>query len=195
MPNGAASPIVKPLVDYPDDDDDDGEGEVHQVEAHTSAQAIASTGAFSGQTPSPSEPYQTTETPTSPISPAVRTPPERLSEKRRREEDEEDELVKLASGTKRRSSSGSGTHGAAGFLRAKRSLSIGSMTSSDKGPVQGAISSTQASSGGPKKIAINLGLATLKSSPDTDSTVTITTNESNEKENQDDHSHHDNEGG
>ena len=87
--NGVAtSPMLKSLVDYPDDDED----------------------AMDTRPPEPAE--SSTETKLSP-SPMLQTPPpERLSEKRRREEnDDEDELGKLTS-TKRRSSGssiGSGT--------------------------------------------------------------------------------------
>ena len=79
--NGVAtSPMLKSLVDYPDDDE----------------------GAMDTTPPEPAE--KTTEPKLSP-SPMLQTPPpERLSEKRRREEkDDEDELGKLTS-TKRRNS-------------------------------------------------------------------------------------------
>ena len=82
--NGVAtSPMLKSLVDYPDDDED-------------------------AMDTRPPERAETSTEPKLSPSPMLQTPPpERLSEKRRREEnDDEDELGKLTS-TKRRSSSSS----------------------------------------------------------------------------------------
>ena len=91
-PNGA-SPLLKSLVDYPDDDDED---------------VIDGKAQYA---PLDSENRPPTKMAEEPTSPGTKTqmlqtpPPERLSEKRRREEDdEEDELGKLSQ-TKRRSSS------------------------------------------------------------------------------------------
>lgn len=191
MQNGAASPIVKPLVDYPDDDEEDEMDTKPEVGVQ-----------LNQQQPDPvhHDAYLPAETPTTPVSSQTpQTPPERLSEKRRREEDDEDELVKLASGSKRRNSNHS-SPGGAGFLKSKKSLSFGSMTGADKGTTttttQGFLSSTGNVTGGtgPKKIAINLSAATLKSSsalPEPESTVVVTTNE---KENRDTNNHGD-EGG
>jgi protein phosphatase-4 regulatory subunit 3 len=106
--NGAASPLFKPLVDYPEDDDDimmDARAEPPRLQP----------------SPLPDHPLsqQGNEAPSDqPGIPSLiqhnilQSPPERLSEKRRREEDDDDELNKLSSlsGTgsnKRRSSSSS----------------------------------------------------------------------------------------
>lgn len=90
----AASPIIKSLVNYPDDDDDDDGPQPPTIPT----------------APSKLRPSSMLQTP----------PPERLSEKRRREEDnDEDELGKLTV-TKRRnsgssvSSTGSAAHGGGG---------------------------------------------------------------------------------
>lgn len=93
------------------------------------------------------------EVPSTLPSQVVQTPPERLSEKRRREEEDDDELVKLTSGPKRRSSTSSST-GSAGFLRKKRSGSVGSVSV----PIKVAQGDGRPSTGNavPKRIAINL---------------------------------------
>ena len=85
LTNGlASSPMLKSLVDYPDDDDD----------------ALESL---------PSQSLPNSSQPKLSPSPMLQTPPpERLSEKRRREDDDdEDELGKLSTTTKRRNSSSS----------------------------------------------------------------------------------------
>ena len=127
IPNGNASPLAKPLVDYPDDDDDE---------------SIEARGALTPPTPESekenSSPETKTATPpekklqpspeiTSAAESPVQPPPERLSEKRRREEDEEDdELGKLSTGIKRRNSSTNNSSASSlpsiGSLRRKKSL-------------------------------------------------------------------------
>ena len=85
LTNGLApSPMLKSLVDYPDDDDD----------------ALESL---------PSQSLPTNSQPKLSPSPMLQTPPpERLSEKRRRaDDDDEDELGKLSTTTKRRNSGSS----------------------------------------------------------------------------------------
>ncbi|KAL2013738.1 hypothetical protein VTN00DRAFT_1263 [Thermoascus crustaceus] len=147
--NGSASPVVKPLVDYPDDDED-----VMDTKPEPAEEKQQRESTVRGVEPS-------TEAPTTPVSAAP--PPERLSEKRRREEEEDDELVKLSSGPKRRSSSASSTS-SAGFLRRKNSFSSGSTAVTDKGTGQNVPATGTAATGtGPKKIAINLGSSMLKS--------------------------------
>lgn len=98
MINGS-SPVMKPLVDYPDDDEE-------AMDTRAEPGAVL--------TPSPTASEDNNRTPGSdvsgianPLSRLPQIPPERLSEKRRREEDEEDELGKLSSQIKRRSSSAS----------------------------------------------------------------------------------------
>lgn len=149
--NGSASPVVKPLVDYPDDDEDVMDTKPEPAEEKQQRESTV-------RLVEPS-----TEAPTTPVSAAAQPPPERLSEKRRREEEEDDELVKLSSGPKRRSSSASSTS-SAGFLRRKNSFSSGSTAVTDKGTGQNVpAAGTPATGTGPKKIAINLGSSMLKS--------------------------------
>ncbi|KKK25454.1 hypothetical protein ARAM_006344 [Aspergillus rambellii] len=178
IPNGSVSPAVKPLVDYPDDDEEDNDAMDFKPESET--------GSKQGQTTpqpddisnedAPADPAE--ELPSTPVSLAVQTPPERLSEKRRREEEDDDELVKLTFGPKRRSSTNSGP-GTAGMLRKRRSGSIGSMTS-EKGVPQGVNITV---STGPKRIAINLNPSVKSpvaaSGPDT---AECTGNDENEKQ-------------
>jgi protein phosphatase 4 regulatory subunit 3 len=168
--------LVKPLVDYPDDDDEDAmDTKPEDLNPSAETQPLGSAEA---------KEEAPTETTANSASPTVQTPPppERLAEKRRREEEDEDELVKLATGPKRRSSTSSNS--SAGSIR-KKTLSIGSIGSVDKGST-GALGSATGSTP-PKRIAINLG-ATAKSSPsDGDTTCADTvSSESNEKENRDD---------
>lgn len=116
--NGA-SPLIKPLVDYPDDDDD----EAAEAKFHDFGSKSQST---IQNTPPSSSPAATTPSPKpSAAAPVPYSPLERLSEKRRREEDEEDELGKLSL-SKRRSSSLSSTASTNGHpannLRRKKSF-------------------------------------------------------------------------
>ncbi|OJJ58271.1 hypothetical protein ASPSYDRAFT_153321 [Aspergillus sydowii CBS 593.65] len=178
VPNGAASPSVKSLVDYPDDDEEEND-------------AMDTTEAGQKQQPQPEETSNddapadsADDQPSTPVSQIVQTPPERLSEKRRREEEDDDELVKLTSGPKRRSSTSSST-GSAGFLRKKRSSSIGSVMIAEKGAAQGGQGAGNAA---PKRIAINLS-SSVKQSADTTDVPEPASNSSgneNEKENHND---------
>ena len=178
--NGAASPVVKPLVDYPDDDEDEEDamdtkpepdgGQVQRTREEPQQDGSSHDDALSLSERSPS----------TPVSMIAQSPPERLSEKRRREEEDDDELIKLTSGPKRRSSTSAGP-GSAGFLRRKRSVSIGSLATNDKGAALGNLNSSAA----PKRIAINLSSATSKAS-DAGSTQSVSDQASNEKENRDD---------
>lgn len=99
LTNGVtSSPMLKSLVDYPDDEDD----LMDTDPPHRHGSASTST---------PDTPSTSTEgTPKLSPSPMLQTPPpERFSEKRRREEDnDEDELGKLTT-TKRRNSGSSGS--------------------------------------------------------------------------------------
>jgi protein phosphatase-4 regulatory subunit 3 len=162
---------VKPLVDYPDDDEDenamDTKPEADEFQAQPTPQQEDATADIS------------LETQSTPVS-LSKTPPERLSEKRRREEEDDDELVKLTSGPKRRSSTSSSS-GSAGLLRRKRGMSIGTLSTAEKG-------STQNVSGGlggaaPKRIAINLGPAVKPATSETESNDSTSSHTSNEKEN------------
>lgn len=177
MANGSASPIVKPLVDYPDDDDDDAMDTKPEQLADQSAEAQPLTVGDIQVEPSPEA------TTSEPTSPTAQTPPapERLTEKRRREEEDEDELVKLAAGPKRRSST-SGNSGA-GILNRKKTLSIGSIGSDEKSGTQGVLGTV--TSAPPKRIAINLGPVKSPVSDNASYGETVSS-ENNEKENRDD---------
>ncbi|OAX83130.1 hypothetical protein ACJ72_02507 [Emergomyces africanus] len=173
--NGSASPVVKPLVDYPDDDDDDTMDTRHSP---------PSTTRNHNRSPnlSPGQHHPTTTTTTTTTTSSQRLPPYRYTEKRRREEDDDDdELVKLSSGTKRRSSSLSsiGSSGSIsigiGSLRKKKSFS-GVGKNDERGDVgEGSLrtstttTTTTGGTAGGRKIAINLNLSTLKAGPVLDS--------------------------
>lgn len=169
---------MKPLVDYPDDDDEDDAMNT-KVEDQTQPKQESSSQEDPGRDTAMES---SEEAPSTPVSLTIQTPPERLSEKRRREEEDDDELMKLTAGPKRRSSVNAGS-GSAGLLRRKRSVSIGSLSSNEKGSTLGNTTTSAA----PKRIAINLSSATVKP---TDTAVDKT---SNEKENRDDN--HDSQGG
>lgn len=177
--NGSASPIVKQLVDYPDDEDEDDEdqdqdqdqdqNDEHVSEETDSAHPTPSTSGeatptyeamdTSGNTPQPDTP--TSSRPSTPAALAT-PPPERLSEKRRREEDEDDdELGKLSSGIKRRNSS-TGPKGTSNVPSASPTPTMGMVTrkrGASLGNANASPSSAGAGSGpaaGGKKIAIHI---------------------------------------
>ena len=165
-PNGAASPLFKPLVDYPDDDD-------IMMDARSESRLEPS--------PMPDISQQENEASVDQSGSSnlnqqkvLQSPPERLSEKRRREEDDDDELNKLSSlsGTgsnKRRSSSASGISSGAGSLRRRKNFinvgknndvnaNSGAVLSAGQGKV-GADSTGQhtgGGGGGPKRMTISL---------------------------------------
>ncbi|KAE8349146.1 DUF625-domain-containing protein [Aspergillus coremiiformis] len=176
MQNGSASPVVKPLVDYPDDDEDDdamdtkAEGSEEQTQQPSAQQQVTSTPDAAAES--------AVETPSTPVSSTVQVPPERLSEKRRREEEDDDELVKLSSGPKRRSSTSSNP-GSAGMLAKKRSVSIGSLAAAEKGATQNVLG-TVTGSAAPKRIAINIS---SKPSSETDYPDSAASTPNSEKEN------------
>lgn len=176
-PNGSASPLVKPLVDYPDDDDEDV---MDTNPEDLPEQPVEDQPLGMADVPVGTPPDATA----TPVSPAVQTPPapERLAEKRRREEEDEDELIKLATGPKRRSSTSS--HSSTGSINRKKTMSIGTIGSVDKGSTGVLGSVTDAP---PKRITISLG-STGKSPPaDGDgSLVDAVPGGNNEKENRDD---------
>ena len=127
MPNGNASPLAKPLVDYPDDDDDESM-DARGVQTPMTPESEKENSSPEGKAATPSEKkLQPSPEIKSAAESQLQQPPERLSEKRRREEDEEDdELVKLSTGSKRRNSSVSNTSASTlssiGSLRRKKSF-------------------------------------------------------------------------
>ena len=113
LTNGS-SPLMKPLVDYPEDEDEDEEEHTRRENFYGKlSQNNQISASFKDRL------FKQSADEPPPI------PPERLSEKRRREEDEEDELGKLSI-TKRRNSSSSASSTSnstsSGILRRKRSL-------------------------------------------------------------------------
>jgi len=144
--NGA-SPVSKPLVDYPDDDDDDDDDDdAMDIKAE---QPSAQKEDTSDETSIKADIPPDSPKPTTPLS---TTPPERLSEKRRREEDEEDELGKL-SHSKRRSSSVSS-------VSSTTSTSTNTNTSGNVLRRKKSFTTTKDSPTGNKKIAISLAVKT-----------------------------------
>lgn len=165
MMNGSASPISKPLVDYPDDDEDE---------------AMESKGMTTSQTPLTPESNKDASSPEAKAAPEkklqpspdikaageseVQAPPERLTEKRRRQDDDEDdELGKLTGGPKRRNSSSSASSLASqgslrrkkGFLRSKQAAD--STTTANNADTENHVEGRK-----PRKIAISLSNATNK---------------------------------
>ncbi len=136
-PSNGSSPLLKSLVDYPDDDED-------VMDTKASPPGMVSPSPYCPKADA-SSPSTVTSSPPSPSPSSTttlatpRTPPERLAEKRRREEDEdEDELGKLTL-SKRRSSSMSSIASSVtsnisnSLLRRKRGLSTSHGKSSPTG--------------------------------------------------------------
>ncbi|PGH18285.1 hypothetical protein AJ79_00624 [Helicocarpus griseus UAMH5409] len=173
--NGSASPIVKPLVDYPDDDDDDAMDvniQEHQAALIEAEPLLASVDQTETQT-HPEATTTTTDTAStsdltsSPLSvEPQRLPPHRYTEKRRREDDDDDdELVKLSSDTKRRSSSVGSVNSSIGLGSLRKKKSFSGVGTASQGGSDGSDASTGTGAGGGKKIAINLSMSTLKAGP------------------------------
>lgn len=135
--SNGTSPLLKSLVDYPDDDEDVMDTKAAPPGAPPEAGSL-SPYTFKGDPYSPSTLNSSPPSPSSstPSLPTPRTPPERLAEKRRREEDEEeDELGKLTL-SKRRTSSMSSiassvtSNLSSSLLRRKKGLASSSSKSS-----------------------------------------------------------------
>jgi len=136
MVNGGASPVQKPLVDYPDEEEDE---ELATPKTPTTPENEKENTSKKLQ-PSPD------------LKEDAQHPPERIAEKRRRQEGEdEDELDKLSTGVKRRNSTSSNSSLASssslrrkrGFLRSKQAELSSSPDDSPDGKK-------------PRKIAISL---------------------------------------
>lgn len=149
--NGTPSSLLKPLVDYPDDDamdvagdevakkEDDSTETESPLKEGTPGAAVTPISIFNPTTPVSESSPGTPKSADEPLSGAPT--PERLAEKRRREEEDDDELGKLSK-NKRKSPTGGGAGGfGQGVLNRKRSFG---------------------GSGSPpsKKIAINLAVKT-----------------------------------
>jgi len=169
MMNGSASPIGKPLVDYPDDDED----EAMDSKTITSQAPLTPDSSKDGSSPEAKPTPEKTLQPSPDIKAAgeseVQAPPERLAEKRRRQDDDEDdELGKLSGGPKRRNSSTSSTSSLAsqgslrrkkGFLRSKQAgaESTATLPSNSNADTENHVEGRK-----PRKIAISLTNATNK---------------------------------
>lgn len=172
--NGSASPLAKPLVDYPDDDEDEA------MDSKNDATPTTPLTPDSGKDVSSPESRATPEKKLQP-SPEIKSstesevqqPPERVTEKRRRQEDDDDdELGKLSSGPKRRNSASSASSLASqgslrrkkGFLRSKQAVA-GAGAGSDVAtlPSSNAGSENHVDGRKPRKIAISLGNVTNRS--------------------------------
>lgn len=116
LANGA-SPLMKPLVDYPDDEEELSPPSLRSFYHKPPGYAVNDMGTDGMENVAPS----------SKSVPLPSTPPERVAEKRRREEDEEDELGKLSMSKRRTSSIGSSSPAAgagSNTLRRKKSFSL-----------------------------------------------------------------------
>ena len=144
--NGA-SPLVKPLVDYPDDDSDENT-EIRFTDFSSKTHSPSTLGKDT-RSPTPTNDHVSPSSPhtTIPVS-TTHSPLERLSEKRRREEDEEDELGKLSLSKRRTSSIASTNSNPTNFLRRKKSFTNAREANGGGG----------GGGGGGKKIAISLAV-------------------------------------
>lgn len=161
-PGAAASPLVRPLVDYPDDDEEDNAIDTPStLGGHESGKQKLT---IESETDSPVAPTPSKQRPLQPspeITSSPVAPPERVSEKRRREEYEDDELGKLSTGVKRRPSSSSVR--SSGSLRRKQGvMGIRGTTSGKKE------SSPPEHENGKMKIAISLGSSGAKANTSSD---------------------------
>lgn len=127
--NGA-SPLSKPLVDYPSDEENEN------MEMETS------TGADENTPPKASK--TTTVTPVM-ASATLASPPEKVSEKRRREDEDEDEMSKLSHPKRRNSSSSTSSiaSNSSSVLRRKKSFNTAQHTVTTSKPSKISISLSQ----------------------------------------------------
>jgi protein phosphatase-4 regulatory subunit 3 len=119
--NGA-SPLSKPLVDYPSDEENEN------METDLSAGIL---GGADENTPPTSATKNTEKSPLLP-STLLSSPPEKVSEKRRREEEDEDEITKLSQPKRRNSSSSVGSNTGT-VLRRKKSFTNASHAAGGSG--------------------------------------------------------------
>lgn len=139
LQNGS-SPLLKSLVDYPDDDEDSMAVLPKDPPSTSPPSSTKSENNEESSSTSTSTPPSPTPSSSNLSTPLAQTPPERLSEKRRREaDDEEDELGKLSL-TKRRTPSGGspsyisnplGSHN--NLLRRKKGFAIGNLSKDSPG--------------------------------------------------------------
>lgn len=151
------SPIIKPLVDYPDDDED-------AMDTSKPEQSHSNKDTPTNETPTTNPDLQAANSPqpTTTTTASSTTPPERLSEKRRREEDEdEDELGKL-SHSKRRSSSTSSLGSATSPINTNTSTNTSTSTNTPGNILRRkkSFTTTKDSPTANPKIAISFGVKT-----------------------------------
>ena len=165
MTNGNASPLGKPLVDYPDDDDDDSSERGGPTPSTPESEKENSSPEQGKTTPEKTPPQRTLQ-PSPEIKSAAESPtpgpPERLSEKRRREEDEEeDALGNLSTGVKRRNSTTNATNknsqaSASSVKRKKSFLRSKQAAEQDSSPPIEETKKSTETGKKPRKIAITL---------------------------------------
>jgi protein phosphatase-4 regulatory subunit 3 len=119
--NGA-SPLSKPLVDYPSDEENEN------------METDLTGGILEGGDENTPPSSVTKDAEKSPLLPSslLSSPPEKVSEKRRREEEDDDEMTKLSQPKRRNSSSSVGSN-TGSVLRRKKSFTNASHTSGGSG--------------------------------------------------------------
>ncbi|KAL9108970.1 MAG: hypothetical protein Q9227_006366 [Pyrenula ochraceoflavens] len=169
MPNGmpGGSPLVKPLVDYPDDDEEESAVKTPSTDGE---QILGPESMMPEKDVDPSKSTvsstQRSLQPSPEISPSNAAPPERLSEKRRREEDDDDddELGKLSASVKRRTSSASATSSVRSANSIRRKHSVMGMRGTAAGGKEDSTNHGQGN--GKVRIAISLGSSKPSTPPD-----------------------------
>lgn len=146
MVNGGASPVPKPLVDYPDEEDEEEILDVRTPLTPESEKENAGSSKTGHKRLQPSPE----------IKEDTQPPPERLAEKRRRQGDEEeDELDKLSTGVKRRNStSSSSSLASSSSLRRKKNFLRSKQTGDTAGSPEENVENKKT-----RKIAINISTA------------------------------------
>lgn len=169
MMNGGASPIGKPLVDYPDDDEDESmENKVDGTPTTPLTPESVNDASSPEEKATPEKKLQPSPDIRSATETELQQPPERLAEKRRRQEDDDDdELGKLSGGPKRRNSTSSvSSLSSQGSLRRRRGFLRSKQAGNEN---TNAVTTNNADTENhvdgkkPRKIAISLSNVTNKS--------------------------------
>lgn len=167
MMNGSASPLSKPLVDYPDDDEDepmDSKAIDTTPQTPLTPESVMEASSVEARA-TPEKKLQPSPEIKSAADVEVPQPPERVTEKRRRQEDDEDdELGKLSGGPKRRNSATSNSSLASqGSLRRKKGF-LRSKQTGDSATLSSNVDTENHVEGRkPRKIAISLSSVTNNS--------------------------------
>ena len=167
MMNGGASPIGKPLVDYPDDDEDESMENKADATPTTPLTPESVKDGSSPEARTPEKKLQPSPEIKSAAESELQQPPERVTEKRRRQEDDdEDELGKLSGGPKRRNSTSSASSLSSqgslrrrkGYLRSKQAANENANPASTNNvDIENHVEGRK-----PRKIAISLSNVTNK---------------------------------